>query len=405
MRSFAVVALLFALGCQPDGSSPAAPEDRAASAVTATAAALSFFQLSSGSGRTCGVTTDNHAYCWGSNPDGQLGDGSTTQRLSPTAVVGGLLFRQITTGATFTCGVATDFHAYCWGLGSFGQLGNGAILDHDAPVAVAGGTRFRQVEAGFYHACGLSYPDNRVYCWGLNRDGQLGVGTRTGPEDCLGSGGTLGACSTKPVLIKSALTFRQVGVGFYHSCAVTTDDRLYCWGFNSAGQVGDSSSTTRLLKPSRVAGTQHWKQVDGGRLHTCAVTTTNQAFCWGNGRVGQLGNGHTYLSFWPRPVAGNHAFRRVTAGGDHACGETTSSDAWCWGSGALGLEGQTQSLTPLKVPVGLFFGQVSAGNDNTCGRTPAGVGYCWGSNANGELGIGQTDLIPHYTPVAIGPVM
>lgn len=394
----ATVGLLAALGCQPDQTSPTAPEDRATPAVTATAAALSFFQLSSGTAGACGVTTDNRAYCWGNNSHGMLGDGTTTQRLSPTAVAGGLQFRQLTSGYLFACGVTTDFHAYCWGDGVYGNLGNGGTAERDAPVAVTGGHRFRQLDAGYYHACGITYPDNRVYCWGMNRDGQLGVGSRTGPEVCSST-----ACSTKPVPIASTLTFRQVGVGAFHSCAVTTDDRLYCWGFNSAGQVGDSTTVTRLLKPSRVSGTQHWKQVDAGRLFTCAVTTTEQAFCWGNGRFGQLGNGHTYLSFWPRPVAGKHAFRRVTAGGNKACGETPSNGAWCWGSGALGVAATSQSLIPVKVSGGLLFSQLSAGDGNTCGRTPAAVGYCWGTNINGELGLGEADAAPHDLPTAIGP--
>jgi hypothetical protein len=146
--------------------------------------------------------------------------------------------------------------------------------------------------------------------------------------------------------------------------------------------------------------------VDGGNEFTCAVTTGDQAFCWGNGRGGELGNGHAYLSFWPRAVAGKHAFRRVTAGGKHACGETPSNGAWCWGEngGALG-DGTTSpsSLIPVAVTGGLFFSQLSAGYVHTCGRTPAAVGYCWGRNFNGQLGLGAPDVTPHTSPTPIGP--
>ena len=247
---------------------------------------------------------------------------------------------------------------------------------------------------GSSHVCGVSYPDNRVYCWGGNRDGELGVGTRSGPEDCIATVRQFGACSTKPVPIASTLTFRQVAVGFHHSCAVSTDDRTVLLGLNSSGQVGDSPTVFRRAKPSRVGASQHWKQVDAGDEYTCAVTTGEQAFCWGNGRLGEIGNNHTYLSYWPRLVSGNHAFRRVTAGGTHACGETPSNGAWCWGQGALGDPTKDQSLVPVVVSGGLFFSQLSAGRGNTCGRTPAGVGYCWGGNTNGELGIGTIDFAP-----------
>jgi alpha-tubulin suppressor-like RCC1 family protein len=386
-----VAAGLFAVqGCGPEQTAPTVSEERPSPAVTA-AAALSFFQLSGGWGRTCGVTTDNRAYCWGDNAEGYLGDGTITDRTAPVAVLGGLRFRQISAGAAATCGVTTDFHAYCWGSNSIGTLGDGTTTDRHSPSAVAGGHRFRQLEVGFLHTCGLTYPDNRVYCWGRNSDGQLGLGTRDF------------APHSSPTPISSTLTFRQVTSGWSHSCAVTTDERLFCWGLNSSGQVGDSSSVFRRTKPSRVGRSQQWRQVDGGNDFTCAVTTGNQAFCWGNGREGQLGNNHTYLSFWPRAVSGKHAFRRVTAGGLHACGETPSNGAWCWGRTPE--TAPIPSLIPVAVTGGLFFSQLSAGYGHTCGRTPAGVGYCWGSNGSGQLGLGTTDLNNHASPTPIGPPM
>lgn len=200
VSAVALSGLFAVLGCGSDQSSPTAPPEQASPVISAAAAApLSFYQLSSGWDRTCGVTTDNRAYCWGYNAEGYLGDGTTTNRAAPVAVVGGLRFRQITTGAEFTCGVTTDFRAYCWGFGGRGELGTGGTDEH----------QFRHVEAGFAHACGLSYPDNRVYCCGANTDGQPGIGNRTGPDSCHFGG----ACSLKPVPIASTLTFNQIAAG------------------------------------------------------------------------------------------------------------------------------------------------------------------------------------------------
>jgi alpha-tubulin suppressor-like RCC1 family protein len=138
-----------------------------------------------------------------------------------------------------------------------------------------------------------------------------------------------------------------------------------------------------------VAGGRSFRQADAGAFHTCAVTTNDRAFCWGNGRLGQLGNGKTYLSFWPRRVAGGLDFARVTSGGAHACGETTSNRVYCWGSNGSGNLGEgttTTRLTPVAVTGGLFFRQVSAGDSHTCGKTTADVAYCWGNNEWGQLG-------------------
>jgi alpha-tubulin suppressor-like RCC1 family protein len=144
--------------------------------------------------------------------------------------------------------------------------------------------------------------------------------------------------------------------------------------------------------------------VDTGGGHTCAVTTDNRAFCWGNGRQGAVGNGKAYLSFWPKAVAGGLSFERVTTGASHTCGETTDNRAYCWGynveNGAVGDGTTTMRLTPVAVAGGHFFRQVSAGASHTCGRTAASVAYCWGGNLYGQLGDGTTASSSTPVPVA-----
>jgi alpha-tubulin suppressor-like RCC1 family protein len=388
--------VLAALGCGEDDQSTTAPASRPALAATA-ATALAFYQVSAGWDRTCGVTTDNRAYCWGYNTQGELGDGTTTQRLAPVAVAGGLRFRQVSAGFAATCGVTTDYRAYCWGQNDLGELGDGTTTQRLTPVPVAGGHKFRQVETNFEHTCGVTYPDNRAYCWGRNADGQLGIGTNTGPES-----GNYGPYSATPVAVVGTLAFRQVTTGFYHTCGVTTDNRAFCWGLNKYGQIGDSSTVFRRLKPSRVARTRQFRQVDAGAYHTCAVTTADRAFCWGEGRQGQVGNGKTYLSFWPKAVSGGLSFTRVSAALNHTCGETAGNRAYCWGlngGGELGDGTNINRLVPVAVAGGLYFSQLSAGAFHTCGRTPAAVAYCWGINNNGELGDGTT--MKRLMPVAV----
>lgn len=393
----ASVLLLAAVGCTGDSTSPADSTPVASPAAAATATPLAFWQISGGSSHTCAVTTDFVPYCWGWNASGQLGVGTVTgpdacpnaQPCSkkPVAVLGGHRFRQVSASTYHSCGVTPDFHAWCWGNGEKGDLGNGATQQATTPVVVAGGLLFRAVATGFDFTCGVSYPDNRAYCWGYNNLGQLGDGTLTN--------------RLAPVPVLGGLRLAQITAGASHACAVTTDDRAFCWGSNQSGQLGDSTSVGKRTRPVAVVGGRHYQQIGAGAHHTCAVTTGDRAFCWGDGRSGQLGNGKTFLSFWPRAVSGGLSLRRISGGVSHTCAETTDSRAYCWGivlgdSNAWG----TQALTPVAVAGGLHFAQLDAGGLYTCGKTPAGVGYCWGENLYGQLGNG-TSGDPATTPVPV----
>ena len=141
-------------------------------------------------------------------------------------------------------------------------------------------------------------------------------------------------------------------------------------------------------------------------MSTCAVTTDNRALCWGDGRMGQIGNGRACLSFWPRRVAGGLRLQaKVTAADTHSCGTTTGNKAWCWGAnynGQLGDGTTTSSLTPVAVAGGFSFTQVSAGISHTCGRTPGSVAYCWGRNFTAGFGNGTKTVSLTPAPVA-GP--
>ena len=129
------------------------------------------------------------------------------------------------------------------------------------------------------------------------------------------------------------------------------------------------------------------------------MTTRDRAFCWGNGRHGELGNGKAYLSFWPRAVSGGLSFKGVTAGTFHSCGETTTNRAYCWGAtnnfgqvnyGQLGDGTTTGSLTPVAVAGERRFDDVNAGGSHTCGVSLLDLAVCWGLNDLGQLGDGTT---------------
>jgi YVTN family beta-propeller protein len=378
------------LACWDDAPAPTGPGEPALAPAATAAASPGFVQVSSGGNHTCGVATNERAYCWGANSAGQLGDGTMTDRSLPVPVLGGLRFRHVSLGEDHSCGVTTDDRAFCWGRNERGQLGEGTTANRLTPGAVAGGRRFRQIRAGVVHTCAITQAD-AAFCWGENADGRLGDGTMVR--------------RLTPVRVLGGHNWRQLSGGGGQTCGVTTENRAHCWGANGNGELGDGSHTDRL-RPTPVTGGLAFRQIEAGYNHTCGVTTEDRALCWGYGGAGNLGDGTTALTRpTPSSVAGQRRFDHVNAGLSHTCGVTLPGRGFCWGgngSGQLGDGTTDQRLTPVPLAVDLQLTQVSAGGQHSCGITTDHRAYCWGRNASGQLGDGSTTR--RLVPVPVAPV-
>jgi alpha-tubulin suppressor-like RCC1 family protein len=295
--------------------------------------------VNAGTSYACGLTTNRKAYCWGSNFTGQLGDGTRTTRFAPVPVAGGRSFRQLRAGADHTCGVTTADVAFCWGGNDYGQIGDGTTTDRLKPVRVPGGLAFAQIRAGGNFTCGQT-TDGRAFCWGRNEEGQVGDGTTQ--------------VRHSPTPVQGGLRFTQVVAGGAHACGVATDRRLWCWGRNEHFELGDGTQIRRLNPQLVASGAVRFTGVSLGVFHSCALATDNRAYCWGDNAVGSLGEGTFGTHTTPAPVSGNRNFGAISVGavGRHGCGVTGAGVGFCWGwngSGQLGDGTQTDRNVPVKV--------------------------------------------------------
>jgi alpha-tubulin suppressor-like RCC1 family protein len=335
---------------------------------------------------TCVVTGGGGAVCWGLNFSGQLGDGTTTNRTAPVAVSlpTGVVVTAITMGTSHTCALTAAGGVLCWGDNFQGELGDGTTTNRSMPVAVSGLTSgVTAIAAGFEFTCAVT-SGGGVVCWGFNNDGQLGNNTTTSNKT------PVAVVDSNGVAITAATA---ITAGASHACAVTSSGTVLCWGLNGQGQLGDNTTTSRSTALA-VAG--NWANVTvtavtASGLHTCALTGGGTVLCWGDNFYGQLGDGTTTNRLVP-VVSGLAGVSRIAAGTYHTCGLTVAGGVFCWGNngnGQLGTGPITMSLTPVAVN-GLSSGvtAIVAGAFHTCAQTSSPTVRCWGNNFDGQLGDG-----------------
>ena len=248
--------------------------------------------LSVGRAHACVLLNSGGAKCWGGNNSGQLGNGSLGTTVIPTDVMGySSGVRMIDAGGHHTCLVTSpDNHAFCFGSNSSGQLGNGTYVNSALPVAVTGVTNAVEVSAGLDFSCARRSTGAAI-CWGNNSEGTLGDGSAVGQPEPI-SVSVIGTDA------------KRISAGLDHTCATrASDGEVLCWGRGQEGQLGDSTSTLRTAPATANPTVKYAYDISTRGSHTCAWMGTCSAKCWGANTSGQLGNGTTNSAPSPVSIA------------------------------------------------------------------------------------------------------
>ena len=388
------------------------------------ALAIRIVKVSNGSYHSFGLTSDGRIYAWGRNTSGELGIGTTLARSNvPIAVkttgtpMDGKVVKQVEGGGRYegshSIALASDGTVYTWGLNQYGQLGNNTTTNSRSPIAVqAAGTPLAgktivQVAAGADHSLALD-SDGALYAWGSNAYGQLGNGTTTN--------------SSVPVAVKIAgtplagKTIVQIAAGANHNMVLTSGGTVYAWGWNYHGQLGNNTKTnSNTIVAVQTIGTplagKKIVKIAAGQGHSLALTDDGRVYTWGRNDTGQLGNNATTDAMLPVAVTvtgtpmNNKTIIEIASGARHSLAIDSSGKVYAWGhngSGQLGNNSTVNALTPVAVqaPADKNIIQVSGSGwlgASSSALTSNGTVYSWGRDFDGQLGDGTNN--DSYVPV------
>jgi alpha-tubulin suppressor-like RCC1 family protein len=246
----------------------------------------------------------------------------------------------------------------------------------------------KEIKTSFYTTCAIVESNGKLYCWGYNRRGVLGIGTEDNSQPF-------------PTAVSGGLSFSSVSVGLEHACGMTASGP-YCWGAFAGNVVAETTPVPNAMVPIKVKGGERFVdvetnggafEVDCGDLHcdgqTCAIDTVRDLYCW-NALMPTV----TPPAFNPQRVSGAPKVALLSVGMTHVCVIDPSQKLWCWGENQYGQSGPGGAYVsaPTQVAPELNFKAVSAGRAHTCAIEASGDAYCWGANPNNQLGAPSSEI-------------
>jgi len=329
-------------------------------------------------------------WSWGRGVYGRLGDGTTVNKSSPVQVGSATNWMHIPQhGFATTGGVNEDGKLYMFGYNIKGALGIGTTTNMSSPSQVGSLTNWASVSSGFKMANAVK-TDNTLWGWG-GQDSHGCVGNNSGTD------------ISSPVQIGSLTDWSVISANMRSTLAVKTDGTLWAWGKNQYGMLGDGSTTSRS-SPVQIGSLTNWSKISCGSYASAAVKTDGTLWTWGGGNQGRLGRGNTTNYSSPVQLGSATDWKDVDVGSVGMAAVKTGGALWMWGTNDQGQLGRgdttNDNSSPIQVGSLTNWSKVGIGNLFVCGLKKDGTLWGWGKNNNGYLGTGNTTS--YSSPVQIG---
>ena len=385
--------------------------DAGGTTVTVPAPEFTFTQISKGVDHTLAIGSNGNTYAWGANGQGQLGNATNTHsRTVPVQVQtpAGVNFVKVSAGHQYSIAIGDDGLTYSWGSGGWGRLGDGTTVNRNVPglvdLSAFPGVSFTDVSAGTGHVLAIG-DDGNTYAWGWGESGALGNASNISLEflpvrvDTSGLGG---------VVFTSVSASKSMFANVNHSAALDASGNAYAWGVGTSGSLGNGANSNSNV-PVLVAGGHTFTEIATGTQSTVAIGADGKTYAWGLNDYGQLGDGTNLNRNVPvETLTGGVSFAQISVGGETVLAKDAAGNLYSWGRDYVGGLGDgsgavingTPSSTPVSVvvPAGVVPMQSANWSGGEFIGEDGGI-YYWGFGAF-AAGVSNYDVATlMFTPV------
>ncbi|MDO9257916.1 MAG: T9SS type A sorting domain-containing protein [Bacteroidales bacterium] len=339
-------------------------------------------KISAGDYHTLAITVDGELWAWGDNYNGELGDGTTINRTTPT-FINNSSWQEVSAGLSHSLGLKGDGTLWSWGRNGTGQLGDGTDIDNPIVTQVGMADNWMSMAAGANHSAAIK-SDGTLWAWGSDEYGQLG------------DGGT-NTAKTIPTQVSSETTWKKVFASEYNTYAIKQDGTLWGFGRNNVGQVGDGTTVQKNM-PVQIGTATNWSEISSGRYFAVGLQTDGSLWAWGDNFYGQLGDGTYIGKTIPTKIGASTDWKIIACGAEHIVAQKTDATVYAWGNGqdgALGINNDAKFNTPKQVNI-LNVQSISCGSLHSLVIKNDNKLWAWGTNVNNQFGNGTntSTLIP-----------